>query len=146
LTTVVATVCAFTDKYPDAWIYATGSTKARTRLYRMGIAKFISEVEADFEVLGERNDDWEPFVSDVDYEGFLVRRRKESFLPLTITIWFKMKITKELKKRKTPIVKIDKSLNKYDSIVLFPDKQEKANEMLRRVGLPKQWTNERIHN
>lgn len=112
----------------------------------MGIAKFISEVEADFEVLGERNDDWEPFVSDVDYEGFLVRRRKESFLPLTITIWFKMKITKELKKRKTPIVKIDKSLNKYDSIVLFPDKQEKANEMLRRVGLPKQWTNERIHN
>jgi len=33
LATVVATVYAFTDKYPETWIYATGSTKARTRLY-----------------------------------------------------------------------------------------------------------------
>jgi hypothetical protein len=54
-----------------------------------------------------------------------------------------MKITTELKKRKIPIVKIDKSLNKYDEIVLFPDKLEKANEMLRKVGLPKQWTTEK---
>jgi hypothetical protein len=54
-----------------------------------------------------------------------------------------MKITTELKKRKIPIVKIDKSLNKYDDIVLFPDKLEKANEMLRKVGLPKQWTAEK---
>lgn len=51
-----------------------------------------------------------------------------------------MKITTELKKRKVPIVRIDKSLNKYDDIVLFPDKLEKANAMLRNVGLPKQWT------
>ena len=50
-----------------------------------------------------------------------------------------MKITKELKKRKIPIVRIDKSLNKFDDIVLFPDKLVKANEMLRNVGLPKQW-------
>ncbi len=54
-----------------------------------------------------------------------------------------MKITTELKKRKIPIVKIDKSLNKYDDIVLFPDKLKKANDMLRKVGLPKQWTNEK---
>jgi hypothetical protein len=54
-----------------------------------------------------------------------------------------MKITTEIKKRKIPIVKIDKSLNKFDDIVLFPDKLEKANEMLRKVGLPKQRTNEK---
>jgi len=57
-----------------------------------------------------------------------------------------MKITTELKKRKIPIVKIDKSLNKYDDKVLFPDKLEKANEMLRKVGLPKQWMNEKNQN
>ncbi len=57
-----------------------------------------------------------------------------------------MKITNELKKRKIPIVKIDKSLNKYDDIVLFPDKLQKANEMLRKVGLPKQWTSEKHHS
>jgi hypothetical protein len=43
-----------------------------------------------------------------------------------------MKVTTELKKRKIPIVKIDKSLNKYDELVLFPDKLKKAND-----GLPK---------
>ncbi|GLU56937.1 DUF6934 family protein [Dyadobacter frigoris] len=71
------TVYAFTDKYPDAWIYATGSTKARTRLYKMGISKFLEEVTSDFEVLGELNDDWETFKSDIEYEGFLVRRKIE---------------------------------------------------------------------
>ncbi len=53
-----------------------------------------------------------------------------------------MKITTELKKRKIPIVKVDSSLNKFDEIVLFPEKLEKANEMLKKVGLPKQWTNQ----
>jgi hypothetical protein len=43
---------------------------------------------------------------------------------------------KELNKKKVPIVKIDQSLNKYSEIVLFPDKLEKANEMLKTVGLP----------
>ena len=57
-----------------------------------------------------------------------------------------MKITTELKKRKIPIVKIESSLNKYDDLVLFPDKLEKANEMLRKVGLPKQWTSDKQKN
>jgi hypothetical protein len=43
----------------------------------MGITKFLSEVTADFEVLGERNDDWEAFKNNVGYEGFLVRRKKK---------------------------------------------------------------------
>jgi hypothetical protein len=51
-----------------------------------------------------------------------------------------MKITTELKKRKIPIVKIDKSLNEYDDKIQFPEKLEKANDMLKKVGLPKQWT------
>ncbi len=76
LATIVATVYAFTDKYPDAYIYATGSTKARTRLYRMGISKYLSEVKSDFEIYGELTDGWENFKKGVDYEGFLVTRKK----------------------------------------------------------------------
>src|SRR4051794_25290611 len=34
LATVVAAAYAFTDKHPDVWVYATGSTGARTRLYQ----------------------------------------------------------------------------------------------------------------
>jgi hypothetical protein len=57
-----------------------------------------------------------------------------------------LKVIREIKKRKVPIVRIDKSLNKYDDIVLFPNKLEKANEMLRTVGLPKQWINSTTSN
>ena len=86
LASVVSTVYAFTDKFPNAWIYAIGSTKSRTRLYyvlrtkykyRMGISRFLSEVEEDFEVLGERNDNWETFRENIEYESFLVRRKKK---------------------------------------------------------------------
>ena len=44
---------------------------------------------------------------------------------------------KDLNKRKVPIVRIDKALNEYSNKVLFPEKVEKANEMLRKIGLPK---------
>jgi hypothetical protein len=53
-----------------------------------------------------------------------------------------MRITAEIKKRKVPIIRVDKSLNKYDDKILFPDKLEKANETLRKTGLPKQWLTE----
>jgi hypothetical protein len=44
---------------------------------------------------------------------------------------------KELNKKKLPVVRIDKSLEKFKNIPLFQDKVDKANEMLRTVGLPK---------
>ena len=75
LATVVATVYAFTDKHPEAWIYSTGSTKSRMRLYRMGITKYFSEVKNDFEIYGEINDGWEFFKNGIDYDGFLVKRK-----------------------------------------------------------------------
>ncbi len=74
LATVVATVYAFCDKYNDAYIYATGSTKARTRLYRMGITKYFDEVKDDFEIYGLKDNEWESFKKDIDYEAFLVKR------------------------------------------------------------------------
>jgi hypothetical protein len=76
LATVAATVYAFTDKYSDAWIYATGSTKARTRLYRMGINKYFTQARKDFEILGQTEKHWEAYEKDKDYDGFLVRRKK----------------------------------------------------------------------
>lgn len=75
LVTVIASVYAFTDKYPDAYIYATGSTASRTRLYRMGISKFLDEVMEDFEIYGEIDNAWEPYEKDVDYLSFLVKRK-----------------------------------------------------------------------
>jgi len=75
LATVVATLYAFTDVHRDALVYATGSTKSRTRLYRMGITKYFEEGKRDFEIYGEIIDSWEEFKRDVDYEAFLVKRK-----------------------------------------------------------------------
>jgi len=77
LATIVSAVYAFTDKEKDVWVYATGSSPARTRLYRMGITKYIDEVKQDFEVYGLLNGEWEFFVKDIDYTAFVVRRNKK---------------------------------------------------------------------
>ncbi len=37
---------------------------------------------------------------------------------------------------KKPIVKINKSLDFFNDKPLFPEKLEKANDMLKRIGLP----------
>lgn len=47
-----------------------------------------------------------------------------------------MKI-QELNKSKVPIVRTDKSLEQYKDKILFPEKLAKANEMLKKVSLPK---------
>ena len=76
LATVVAAVYAFCDKVPEAWIYATGSTAARTRLYRMGINKYYDIVQSDFEMFGQTHSEWERFEKGKDYQAFVVQRKK----------------------------------------------------------------------
>jgi hypothetical protein len=76
LATVASTVYAFTSKYPDAWVFATGSTNVRTRLYRMGLSNNLAEIGEDFMVYGlPPNQIWEEFVIGEDYEAFLVKRK-----------------------------------------------------------------------
>jgi len=76
LATIVSAVYAFTDKEKEAWVYATGSSQTRTRLYRMGITKYLDEVRQDFDVYGLLNGEWEYFEKDIDYTAFVVRRNK----------------------------------------------------------------------
>jgi hypothetical protein len=75
LATVIATVFAFTDKHPDAWVYATGSTKSRTRLYRMGLTKYLAEIQEDFDLYGQKEGEWVFFEKGTEYEAFLVQRK-----------------------------------------------------------------------
>jgi hypothetical protein len=75
LATVIAALYAFFDKYPSAFVYATGSTKARTRLYRMGITKFYEEMLEDFYLYGQIGDDFFEFKIGETYSGFLTQRK-----------------------------------------------------------------------
>jgi hypothetical protein len=73
--TVAKTVIDFTNIHGNHYIFATGSTVARTRLYQMGLSKLWDEISIDFVVLGFRKGDWEPFQKNVNYESFLVKRK-----------------------------------------------------------------------
>jgi hypothetical protein len=80
LATVASTVYAFTEKYPKAWIFATGSTAVRTRLYRMGITNNLAEISEDFVILGYNSEgSWEEFIVGEDYEAFLLTKKDNKF-------------------------------------------------------------------
>jgi hypothetical protein len=44
---------------------------------------------------------------------------------------------KDINTKKKPVILIDKSLDNFNNKILFPEKLEKANEMLKKTGLPK---------
>jgi len=45
-----------------------------------------------------------------------------------------MKSILELNEKKVPAVRIDPALNKYEKVVLFPEKLAIANEMLKKTN------------
>ena len=73
LATVVSTVFTFTERNPNAYIYATGSNHVRNRLYRRGITKYLSEALDTFAIYGMLpNQEFEIFNHNTDYVGFLL--------------------------------------------------------------------------
>ncbi|MCF2500321.1 DUF6934 family protein [Dyadobacter chenhuakuii] len=77
LATVAATVYTFTEIHPAAWIMASGSTAARTRLYRMGITNNLSVISEHFAIFGYNcQGNWEYFVVGKTYEAFMITRKE----------------------------------------------------------------------
>jgi predicted choloylglycine hydrolase len=80
LATVASTVYTFTDENPSAMILFTGSTPARTRLYRMAITINLAEISQDFVIFGYSSDrNWEEFVVNKSYHAFLVTKRENEY-------------------------------------------------------------------
>jgi hypothetical protein len=48
-----------------------------------------------------------------------------------------MTAPQKIDKKKIPTIKIDKSLSKLRGKDLFPEKLAKANDVIKKVGLPK---------
>ena len=76
LATVALTVFKFYEKHPDCYVFVTGSTRARTRLYRIGVANNLDEIRNDFHVFGFIEETWETFEIGRDYEAFLIKRKR----------------------------------------------------------------------
>jgi hypothetical protein len=75
LATVANTIIDFTNHYGNHYIYATGSTSSRTRLYQIGITGLWEQISIDFDVYGLKDDNWHEFQKNVNYEAFLVKRK-----------------------------------------------------------------------
>ena len=74
LATVVHTVVLFTAQFPDAVVYAKGSTDGRTRMYQMGLSKYLDNISEGFELYGLIDGNWELFEKGRTYEAFLAAR------------------------------------------------------------------------
>lgn len=67
------------EKFPNAMVFAAGSTKARTRLYRIGLSNNLEEIQKDFDVYGLIENDWQLFEKETEYTAFLVTKKKSNF-------------------------------------------------------------------
>ena len=75
LATVANTINDFCDHYGNHFIYATGSTPVRTRLYQIGINGLLDEISTTFDVYGIIGDNVYPFEKNVNYNAFLIKRK-----------------------------------------------------------------------
>lgn len=75
LATVAATVFEVTARYPEIFVIAKGSTRARTRLYQIGVFGHFGLIAPLFVVFGLRNGRWRPARRNINYEAFAVIRK-----------------------------------------------------------------------
>ncbi len=77
LATVASTVPIFIAKYPNAIIYAKGSTPTRTRLYQIGIAKNLEVINENFTIFGLLEDNkLEIFQKNKPYSAFVIIKKR----------------------------------------------------------------------
>ena len=72
MATVAFAVMAFINYYPEAKIFAKGSTPSRTRLYQIGIFANLHEISQLLVIEGFINGIWEPIEKHRNYHAFLV--------------------------------------------------------------------------
>ncbi len=80
LATVAESAYIFSERYPERKIFFKGSTKSRTRLYRIAISLNLRELSKTFHIFGTIEDENGnifnvPFDSNGDFYGFIIKRK-----------------------------------------------------------------------
>ena len=75
LATVIAAADLFLAEHPGALVYATGSTPAHRRLYRMGLTRFLDVLRAEVLLFGVLDGEPELFEPGRPYEAFIAQRK-----------------------------------------------------------------------
>ncbi len=75
LATVFQIAEDFMNRFPNVFVYFSGSDTRRTRLYRIAISHELERLQEKYIVLGRRGDEAFPFVSTQEYDGFLIGKK-----------------------------------------------------------------------
>lgn len=76
LSTIASIGDDFTSRFPNCYVFFVGSTKERTRLYRMAISVNYEALVKTFTIWGLKEDgNFELFRKNKHYEGFLTKRQ-----------------------------------------------------------------------
>jgi hypothetical protein len=75
LATVAYAVEIYLDKHPERWVYFSGSTEERTRLYRMAIGLNFDELKVKFDIYAEIATSIVPFERNIDALGIVVKKK-----------------------------------------------------------------------
>ncbi|MCE7065468.1 DUF6934 family protein [Dyadobacter sp. CY326] len=81
LSTVYKTMMRFLDLHPNAVICFSGSTLARTRLYRTAISLNLKDLQENFDIYGVLQEEKYPevFCKNKNYKGFFICRKNLKF-------------------------------------------------------------------
>jgi len=81
LATIANAVFVFTKNYPERYVYFTGTTSVRTRLYRMVISNNFKELSSVFHIFGIVHDQKSNKNEAINFDhgknfiGFLIKRK-----------------------------------------------------------------------
>jgi hypothetical protein len=73
LSTIAHVIEIYLRAFPNRFIFFTGSTQERTRLYRMAIGINLDKLLLKFEIYSKVGNDILPFRKNMELEGFLVK-------------------------------------------------------------------------
>ncbi|SEP36466.1 hypothetical protein SAMN05660816_05481 [Niastella yeongjuensis] len=81
LATILKAVEDYTDRFPERFVFFSGSTEHRTRLYRMAIGLHFEELSSKFEIYVDVNGEWDfiPFQKGLNIKAFLIKRKFTKF-------------------------------------------------------------------
>ena len=84
LATIADAVNKYTKRYPARWIYFAGSSKSRTRLYRLAIGLNLEELSLTFDIYARTPNGMVPFSKNMEATEFYVRRKSFNYPFTTI--------------------------------------------------------------
>jgi hypothetical protein len=75
LATIAYAIEIYLNKYPGRCVYFKGSTRERTRLYRMAVGLNLEELTTKFEIYAEQQSGIVPFQKNIEVLGLLIKKK-----------------------------------------------------------------------